>query len=225
MELVARKNGAFTPANEYFNFNSSFGTDGCSEICEIRPGFSTSPIDLTAKIRTVLEYGAHKEPELEFYAGQFVNGYPIGGHCHVGLDYQPELIEAYDVVLGALSKCIDDLEQREKRQKSGYGKKGAYERNGHGFEYRFPGSFLLSPSITLVTFTLLKLATIGVIDDELNFAELKGRQKSRTFLRNFETYLKTIPDDCIEGLRQLTVLLDKTINWDENILPNWGIAA
>jgi len=51
-ELVARR---FVRANKCFRFNSSFGTDGNSDICEIRPGYCESPIELTAKIKTVLE--------------------------------------------------------------------------------------------------------------------------------------------------------------------------
>ena len=61
-------------------------------------------------------------------------------------------------------------------------------------------SFLLSPSVTLVHLTLAKLAVIGVVEDNLNFNELKNRQHSCTFLKNLKHYLHTIPDDCKEGL-------------------------
>jgi len=42
----------------------------------------------------------------------------------------------------------------------------------YGFEYRTPGSWLLSPSTTLVTLTLAKLAIIGTTEDDLDFAEI-----------------------------------------------------
>ena len=110
-----------------------------------------------------------------------------------------------------------------KRQKSGYGKIGAYRKKEHGFEYRTPGSFLLSPSITLVHFTLSKLAVIGVLEDNIDFYKLKNTQHSCTFLKKLKHTLHTIPDDCREGLKELDSLIGKQINWNQDILPNWGL--
>jgi hypothetical protein len=56
-ELICRINGQFTSANNDFKQNSSMGLDGNNSVAELRPGYSESPIDLTSKIRTVLEYG------------------------------------------------------------------------------------------------------------------------------------------------------------------------
>ena len=149
-ELICHRNGQFVPAHNFFKSNSSFGLDGCESTAEIRPGFSESPIDLTAKIYTILDYGHDKAPDLEFIAGHYVDDYSIGGHTHFSIDPIPEVIDGLDIVLGSLSNCIDDKMQRQKRERSGYGKKGAYRRKSYGFEYRTPGSFLLSPSVTLV---------------------------------------------------------------------------
>jgi hypothetical protein len=90
------------------------GLDGNDSIAEIRPGQSESPIDLTAKIKTVLEYGNDKHPELEFISGHYVDGYPIGGHIHIGVKPTDELINSLDTVLYSFSECIDDKEQRGK---------------------------------------------------------------------------------------------------------------
>ncbi len=224
-ELVARKNGVFVNASDYFKFNSSFGLDGNNDICEIRPGYAESPIELTAKIKTVLEYGHEKEPELEFLSGQYSSGYPLGGHLHLGIEPTTPLINALDTVIYALSDCIDDLEQRTKRQSTGYGARYAFRKKDYGMEYRTPGSWLISPAVTLVTFTLTKLTVIATLEDKLDLVALKGRQHSRTFLSNLESFLVTIPDDCREGLAQLKKLITKPINWNQNILPNWGISV
>ena len=56
-ELVCHLDGSFEPAHNHFKFNSSFGLDGNHDIAEIRPGISESPIDLTAKIKVILEHG------------------------------------------------------------------------------------------------------------------------------------------------------------------------
>ena len=226
-ELVCRKNGRFTSASNYFKFNSSMGLDGNDEIAEIRPGFSTSPIDLTAKIRTVLEYGHEQNPELEFYAGHYVDSYAIGGHIHLGVRANDDIIDGLDIVLSSLSDIIDDEEQVTQRRESGYGKKKAYRDKFYGLEYRTPGSFLLSPTISLITFTLAKLTVVAVTEDGINFDELKKEDHPFLFLSKFRSYLKTIPEDCEAGLDALDELLAKEeeINWDEDILPNWGIAA
>jgi len=222
-ELLCRINGRFTPAYNYFKSNSSFGLDGCESIAELRPGYSESPIDLTAKLRTVLEYGHEKAPELEFFAGHFQDDYSLGGHVHISLPPEDKLIDSLDTVLYSLSNCLDDKSQRLKRERSGYGKRRAYRRQPHGMEYRTPGSWLISPAVTLVTFTLAKLTTIAVMEDGLDMTEIKGRQHSCTFLKNLKNSLITIPEDCEEGLKEMDILISQQINWNTNILPNWGI--
>ena len=222
-ELICFKNGNFTQAYHYFKANSSFGLDGCEQTAEVRPGVSESPIELSSKIFQVLEYGHEKFPELEFFSGHYVADYAIGGHTHFSIEPTPKIIAALDVVLGSLSNCIDDKQQKLKRERSGYGKKGSYRKKSYGFEYRTPGSFLLSPSTSLVHFTLAKLAVLGVLEDNLNFEQLKERQHSCRFLRNLKFYLHTIPDDSKEGLKELDSLLNKKLNWNQDILPNWGL--
>ncbi len=222
-ELVCRLNGKFTDVSKYFRPRSSMGLDGNESIAEIRPGLSESPIDLTAKIKSVLEYGNEKHPELEFYSGHYVDGYPIGGHIHISVAPTDELIDSLDTVLYSFSECIDDKEQREKRKTSGYGSRKSHSKKYYGLEYRTPGSWLLSPSIALVTLTLAKLTTIGVLEDRLDFVKLKGEQDARTFMKNYEDYLSTVPQDCEEGLTELKILLNMNIDWNQNILPNWGL--
>jgi hypothetical protein len=77
----------------------------------------------------------------------------------------------------------------------------------------------------LVTFTLAKLAVLGVTEDNLDFVEIKNRQHSCTFLKSLNQVLHTIPTDCKEGLKELDMLLTKKLDWNQDILPNWGLAA
>jgi len=113
--------------------------------------------------------------------------------------------------------------QRDKREKSGYGNRKSHSSKYYGFEYRTPGSWLLSPSTAIVTLTLAKLTTIGVLEDNIDFVNLKAEQSPCDFLKNYEDYLITIPDDCKEGLSELQLLLKMRIDWNQNILPNWGL--
>lgn len=222
-ELVCRRQGQFISAHNYFMANSSCGLDGCEAVFEARGFYDESVIDLTSKIYQVLNYAHEKAPELEFISGHFVDGYAIGGHTHFSIDPLPEIIDGLDIVLGSLSNCIDDKVQRQKRERSGYGKKGAYRRKSYGFEYRTPGSFLLSPTVTLVHLTLAKLAVVGVLEDKIDFNELKNRQHSCTFLKSLKHSLHTIPEDCKEGLKELDTLLSRRLNWNVDILPQWGL--
>jgi len=221
-ELICKMDGQFAPAHRFFKSNSSMGLDGCESTAEIRPGISESPIDLTSKIYQILEYGHEKVPEVEFYAGHYQCDYSIGGHIHFSVDPEPEMIEALDITLGSLSNCIDDKVQRQKRERSGYGKKGAYRRKSYGFEYRTPGSFLLSPAITLVTLTLAKL-TVLAVQEEVDFVNLKGNKHAPTFLKSLKHELLTIPGDCEEGLKELDSLIATKIDWNQSILPFWGL--
>ena len=108
-------------------------------------GIQKVPIELSSKIFQVLEYGHEKFPELEFYSGHYVSDYAIGGHTHFSIEPTPKIIAALDVVLGSLSNCIDDKQQKLKRERSGYGKKGSYRKKSYGFEYRTPGQFFVEP--------------------------------------------------------------------------------
>ncbi|MBZ0184468.1 MAG: hypothetical protein K8F60_18560 [Melioribacteraceae bacterium] len=220
-ELGIRLNGSHAHARRFFKANSSFGLDGNDSTAELRPGYSESPIDLTAKIRTILEYGHSKHPELEFISGHMVDDYTVGGHIHIGTAPNDEVVANLDTVLGALSDCIDDLEQREKRRNYGYGRKGAYRRKSYGFEYRVPGSWLLSPSVTLVTLTLAKLT---VLNENIDYDKFNRFDNPQEFLRRFKNITPSIPPDCQEGLLELQILLNSDRpNWNVNILPNWGL--
>lgn len=224
-ELILRLNGAFVSASKYFKRNSSFGLDGCNSVAELRPGYSESPIDLTAKLKIIIGCGHEKHPELEMYAGHHQSGYPIGGHIHISVNPNPLLVDSLDTVLYSLSDCIDDKVQREARERTGYGKRLSYREKPHGMEYRTPGSWCLSPTVALVTLTLAKLSVIAVTEDGLNLKGLKGNLSSRSFLQKLGSMLITIPDDCQEGLTELPRLINKKLDWDQNILPNWGLAA
>ena len=70
-ELICFSKNRFVPACSYFKRNASFGTDGKESIAEIRPGIAITPLDLCAKIRTILKYGSQKYNDIELFAGHF----------------------------------------------------------------------------------------------------------------------------------------------------------
>ena len=176
-ELICHRNGQFVPAHNFFKSNSSFGLDGCESTAEIRPGFSESPVDLTSKIYQILDYGHDKAPDLEFIAGHYVNDYSIGGHTHFSIDPLPEVIDGLDIVLGSLSNCIDDKMQRQKRERSGYGKKVHTEESltvlniahlVHFFYHLLLHLFILHfQSLLLLEFLKTKLISMNLRTDSI----------------------------------------------------------
>jgi len=235
-ELICRMDGKPVAANRFFKSNSSFGLDGNSYTAELRPGFDESPIDMTAKIYQILEYGHSKNKNVELYSGHYVDDHCIGGHIHFGLKYNDELLKNIDAILFAFSDCIDDLEQRKQRMSGGhYGKRRAYREKGYGgFEYRTPGSWLLSPAITNAVFSLSKLTVVNYYEKNKNFVRLydetidknqgkKQDQISYAFIKSLKEHFEIIPEDCSVGLEHAIILLDKKIDWNSNIIKNWGI--
>ena len=116
-------------------------------------------------------------------------------------------------------KCRD-----RKENEAGYGKRGAYRRKSYGFEYRTPGSVFFYPlllhlfilhfqSLLLSEFLKIKLISMNLRTDSI----------PAHFLNHSNIHLHTIPEDCKEGLKELDTLLGKRLNWNQDILPNWGL--
>jgi hypothetical protein len=223
-ELILRRDDRISPAHDHFKAKSPFGTDGCSNVAEIRPGFSESPVDLTSKIYQILEYGAGKvSEELEFLAGHFQLGYPIGGHIHFGLSPQSKYVRNLDITLESFSSCVDDKAQKRRRRSHGYGELSATRRKGWGFEYRTPGSFLISPAVTLVTLTLAKLSVLAG-EEGIDLVSVRGGRSAPAFLKTIRDLSLYIPDDCQEGLDELELILNRPRpDWSVDIKPNWGL--
>jgi len=221
----------FLNAYNYFKFQSSFGLDGNESIAELRPGYSESPVQLTAKIWKLLKIAHEKYPNIGFLAGHYQCGYPIGGHIHIGMSMKDDsiandLTHQLDFTVGTFSDLTDDLNQRERRRKTGYGIPGAWRSQSHGLEYRTPGSWLLSPSIALANLTLAKIAALNFKVKQFDFKSLLLTKSSpKSFIQGLlEESNISVPEDCKFGLQQASLLVDKKIDWNQNILPNWGIS-
>lgn len=235
-ELIMAKNGRIIPADSYLEFKSSFGTDGCDAVTELRPGYDSNPIALTAKIKKILDYGAGQIPaDVGLYSGHFQYDYPIGGHIHIGMSMESRfIIMNMNIALEALSNCIDDIAQRDERRSSGYGQIGDYRENNWGFEYRTPGSWLLSPATTLSYLTMAKLAVLAYTEQKdrlkpvVSLDTIHSIYGDKKLLENigtiYEDTLKIpIPDDCVKGIKVIQELIKVKINWNDNIRSYWRL--
>lgn len=180
-EFILEDNGRVTPASRYLSLESAFGCDGANDIGELRPGYSEDLFEVIEKMRIIFDKaytGCADLKRLRWLSGHYKHGYSIGGHVHIAFpsaaSKTPLLSRYYDAYLSdCLSDLIDPLEERERRRSGGYGRRagdsgGAIESKGaNRFEYRTPGSWLISPSVSLANLSLAKIVTLGFLSGAL----------------------------------------------------------
>ncbi len=150
-------------AAEDYSERNCFGADGGGIAFEIRPDYSTDPLRVVSNIHKTFLQLVRKEPRflrLNWRAGSYVSGHPVGGHIHFGnLPSRPSvgtLCEWLDQFVGACTVLIEDPKEGRKRREAGYGEKGDHRTNDHGFEYRTASSWLTGPYIAAAVLCLAK---------------------------------------------------------------------
>ncbi len=130
-------------------------------LAEIRPEPDTCPLRLVNKIRWTMAAGIKLIPyeNIEWLAGSLhFARYQTGGHIHFGgIKITTQLLKALDNYLGIPVMLIEDPEKAAERRKH-YGGLGSFRLESHGgFEYRTPGSWLVSPAIARAVLCLAKV--------------------------------------------------------------------
>lgn len=162
------KNGRIISASEHFPKEGMIGCDNIRipnrtqrPIAEIRPRPDVSPITLTANIKQALQLASQMAPyrNVRWVAGsQPGGGFSIGGHIHFGnIKINASLLRALDNFVGLPVFLIENPVSAARRRKK-YGQLGDHrEKEYGGFEYRTPGSWLVSQNITLAILCLAKI--------------------------------------------------------------------
>lgn len=171
--LLVDRSGSIRGASNYDFFystssSSEIGRDGAGTPVEIRPRPSNiTEIDILCDnikrlFRKVAKY-CHPQ-RLKLYAGANYKGNrPIGGHIHFGSPemrrsrHREKLIHVLDTHWTPIINHFLPSRHIATRVNSGYGKLGSWESKSYGFEYRTPWSFLMSPYLTRVGFSLASL--------------------------------------------------------------------
>lgn len=153
----------FLPRDGTFGYDErSERREGCLfPLAEIRPEPDTCPLRLVSKIRWTMAAGLKLIPyeNIEWLAGSLhFARYQIGGHIHFGgLKINTQLLKALDNYLGIPVMLIEDPASAAERRKH-YGGLGSFRLEPHGgFEYRTPGSWLVSPEIARAVLCLAKV--------------------------------------------------------------------
>lgn len=163
--------------------NASLGVDGCQSIGEMRPKYGNTVSEHIANILKLMKKLNEKTPiEYKVCAGSGKYK-PIGGHIHFGLkNYNDRLIKKLD----AVSLFYLFLEERDynikRRCESVYGHLGSVRDQPHGFEYRTPSSWLVSP---LVARGMLS-TYYAVVKDHMMGVKNKYLYNITSWMRDYE---------------------------------------
>jgi hypothetical protein len=232
--------------------NAAFGVDGWPEQFELRPHCAKEPFDLMANTAKVLRSGWEQVPffhdaNYPMLAGHYKDKRPLGGHLHISGLKNIDIYTLSDSLMGPmvlLSDCLDNLEERARREahRNGmYGRRtpirtGPTHQHPAGYlEWRVPGSWLLSPAVTFANMWLF--GALGRLFDQAPLDVEKSQ--TATLVGQFvkEDHSETNPFDMSMKIAQLLAplfpdgdlyvdtldaLFSKCpLDWKQNIWENW----
>jgi len=244
------KSGKMISASEFFPREGTVGCDNIRvpnrqqrPVAEIRPQPHSCPLELMANIKKALDSANRIAPyrNVKWLAGsQPVKGYSIGGHIHFSnIKFNACILRALDNYIGIPIFLIENPATATKRRQK-YGFLGDYRFKEYGgFEYRTPGSWLVSQEIAAAVLCLAKivasrypqLSSNYLINVEAQRAFYQGDQNyfKPIFLNHLWVNLKKIDmyDKYKEELEIIPKMIAAGIYWDENtdIRKAWKMAS
>jgi hypothetical protein len=247
--MANSKNGRMVSASEFFPREGLVGCDNIRipsrqqrPIAEIRPKPDESPLQLLNNIKQALNSANKMAPyrNVKWVAGsQPFSGYSIGGHIHFSnVELNSRLMRALDGYVGLPIFLIENQETAVKRRRK-YGFLADYRTKEYGgFEYRTPGSWLVSEDITRAVLCLAKIVAsnyLYLIQNPFITAE-----NQRAFYEGDQNYLRPafydIWHDIVnleiyelyrEHLKILPQMIAELTIWDEkkDIKKAWSVSG
>lgn len=165
--------------NDDSPWKDQLGCDGCETVFEVRPNPAENPLEVVANIHKALATqdlnSRHNDIlNLKWVAGGHYSKYSLGGHIHFGIakidpNYYDNLLIKYipklDNYLGPITVLLEHKKRGLRRREDGYGKASDYREQSHGFEYRVPSSWLVSPHIAAAILCLSKTIMFEIINN------------------------------------------------------------
>jgi len=158
-EFEIRRNGRMVEAHNLIRDprrSAQIGLDGATSTGELRPRPGNAE-QVAANLDRLIGRLASIIPgsDYQVVAGSGVD-LPLGGHVHFSG------VEVTQGLLDALDKFISEpLNQKSSgaasRHTRGYGRPGMYRPQPHGWEYRTPCSWIVSPSVALGVLTIAEV--------------------------------------------------------------------
>jgi len=199
-EVVDVLSGEVIPAREVDLFDeggenpsSLVGTDGCSDIAEIRPRACETPEEYVREVRSIFGLIKEKNPWIDLSVEG--NTYPLGGHIHVGA--RDALVrETLQVNVRVFIEALDDFIGKLLLPTSGaargkYEVLSSYEEKPHGWEYRTPpSSFYADLEMVRITYKLVK----GLVEKLLREGEI-SYYVGKAGIPPFDEYLAFLTEE------------------------------
>lgn len=247
--IANSKSGKMLAASDFFPREGLVGCDNIRipsrqqrPVAEIRPKPDTSPASLFANIKQAMEQANKMVPyrNIKWLAGsQPFSGYSIGGHIHFSkLELNNHSLRALDNYLGLPLFLIENQTTAIKRRIK-YGHLADFRIKDYGgFEYRTPGSWLISPEITLAVLCLAKIVSS-------NYRKLKRNyfmtvEAQRAFYNGDQSYFRPYFEDIWRDIQRLDIyndykselhpipdMINGNIFWDEkqDIRKSWSLST
>ncbi|MDF2699991.1 MAG: hypothetical protein K0Q49_1547 [Haloplasmataceae bacterium] len=210
--LKDKNNGNLILASHIVKDGYSIGYDDRSieaskidhPVLEIRPVYSTNPIDVYQSVRSLLKTLSQNIgfKNIGVYAGSVpLYNYWTGGHIHFGTKPNSKLIQALDNYL-ALPLLMIEKSNTARQRNEKYGVLGNFRHKDHGgFEYCTISSWLVSPKITKGVLCLAKV----VVEEYLNL--------SKIYINNYEdvrSYYQIKKDNFRDAIEEIVLEIMKT---------------
>ncbi len=171
-ELICVRGNTVIESGDTTDEYEEFGADGSGINFEVRPSPSVNPLQGVANIRGIFMQQIAKNPEFAKYkwiAGSNYRNYPLGGHIHFGIKQNligpVKACEILTQYVGCISLLVEDKSQSRRRRCEGYGTANDYREQDHGFEWRTPSSWLVSPYIAAAFLCLSKAVMYEVLNN------------------------------------------------------------
>ncbi len=247
--IINSRTGKLVSASHFFPTQGLVGCDNIRlpnrqqrPVAELRPKPDKSPLQLIANLRYAIIRASSMAPyhNVKWVAGsQPVAGYSIGGHIHFSnIDLNAALLRALDNYVGLLVFMIEKTYTAVRRRKK-YGFLGDYrEKNHGGFEYRTPGSWLISQKIATAVICLAKIVASNYLDLQNNYLNTADAQQAfytgdrDYFIKDLESIWKDLEytdlyEKYIEEIGIIYWMIKNDIQWDErmDIRKGWNITA
>lgn len=199
------KSGKMIAASQFFPREGLVGCDNIRvpsrqqrPVAEIRPKPDHSPLQLLNNIKQALSQAEKLTPyrNIKWLAGsQPFAGYSIGGHIHFSnVDFNSLILRALDNYVGLPVFLIENSDTAVKRRKR-YGFLADIRLKDYGgFEYRTPGSWLVSEKIACAVLCLAKIVASNY--GELNRNYFMDIEAQKAFYEGNKDFFK----DCFQDL-------------------------
>lgn len=218
------RTGKIVSASNHFPREGMVGCDNIRmpnrtqrPVAEVRPKPDYSPIILTANIKQALNMANQMAPYrgVRWVAGsQPGGGFSIGGHIHFSnIKINASILRALDNFVGLPIFLIENPVPASRRRKR-YGRLGDYRIKEYGgFEYRTPGSWLVSQNITLAILCLSKIVISRY--PWLPFNYLNTPEAQQAFYQGNKDYFYPIVERLWSHIETIDMYQEYRVHLDE----------